>query len=56
MKRKGTRTSCHVPTDFDEVKSVVFQNIKEAVSDHNVHPSMVVNFDQTGTQMVPVRD
>ena len=56
VKRKATRASRKVPDDFEGVKSIYLGNIKRFIQDHNIPLSMVVNFDQTGTKMVPVSD
>ena len=52
VKRKATRTSRKVPNDFDDIKASFLDRINEAVKAHNISPSMIINFDQTGTKMV----
>lgn len=54
VKRKGTCTSRKVPDDFGPIKSQYLENIKKNIEDHNIPLSMVINFDQTSTKMVPV--
>ena len=45
VKRKGTRTTRKLPDNFDDVKAAFLDKIKEAVTDHCISPSMIVNFD-----------
>ena len=54
VKRKGTRTARHTPSDFPAVKSSFLEKISEAKETHNIPESMVVNCDQTGAKMIPV--
>ena len=56
VKRKSTRTSRKVPDDFEHVKASFQDRIREVIASNNIPVSMVVNFDQTGTKMVPVSD
>jgi hypothetical protein len=35
------------------IKSIYLDNIEKLIKDHNITLSMVLNFDQTSTKMVP---
>ena len=50
MKCKVSRASRKVPDDFEAIKSVYLDNII------SIPLSMVINFDQTGSRIVPVSD
>lgn len=52
--RVPTYTSHKLPDDFEPIKSQYLENIKKTVEDHSIPLSVVINFDQTGTKMVPV--
>lgn len=54
VKRKATRTSQKVCNDFENIKATYLKQIRDTVETNNIPTSMVVNFDQTGTKMVPV--
>lgn len=56
VKRKSTRTARKIPADFQDIKSAFITRVQETVRSNNIPLQMVVNFDQTGTKMVPVSD
>ena len=56
VKRKATRASRKVPDDFEAIKAVYLENISKVFKEYSIPLSMAINFDQTGTRMVPVSD
>ena len=56
MKCKATWTSHKIPDDFEDIKTAYLNNISNIIKEHSISPCMVVNFDQTGTKMIPVSD
>jgi len=54
VRRKGTQAARKVPSDFPQLKEDFLQRISTAVSDHAIPRELVLNFDQTGVNIVPV--
>ena len=56
VKHNATRASRKVPDDFEAIKAVYLQNISKVFKQYSIPLSMVINFDESGTRMVPVSD
>jgi len=56
VKRKGTNGVKHLPTDFAEICKAFEEKINKVTVEHNVPDSMIINWDQTGCQLVPGGD
>ena len=54
VKRKGTKGVKHLPHDFESIKSEYLKRIDSVVKDHNIPDSLIINWDQTGSNYVPV--
>ena len=54
VKRKATKAARKLPLDFEDLKSVFLQRIHSKVEQHAIPPKLVVNWDQTGSKLVPV--
>lgn len=53
-KRKGTKGVKHLPEDFNEIQRVFLDRIKSKVEQYNIPDELIVNWDQTGSNFVPV--
>jgi hypothetical protein len=53
VKRKGTKAAKKLPTNFDELKLTFYGKIQSVVKDNNVHNKLIINFDQTGVNILP---
>lgn len=53
-RRKGTKAARNKPENFDGIRSEFFKRISDSVKKHAIPPSMVINWDQTGINIVPV--
>jgi len=53
VKRKGTKGTKHLPADFDDIKQEYINKVSKVVKDNNVPDSLVINWDQTGCQLIP---
>ena len=56
VKRKGTKAVKVLPTDFNDIKQKLNEKVNKAVDEHNVPDDMIINWDQTGCQLIPGRD
>lgn len=54
VRRKGTKAARKLPENFDAIKVEFHQRITNAVKMFRIPPSMVLNWDQTGVNIVPV--
>ena len=54
VKRKGTKGVKHLPDDFSSIKSEYVQRVDSVVKQHNIPDSLIINWDQTGSNYVPV--
>jgi len=54
VKRKGTKAARKVPADFPQQKDQFLSRITTAVTTHSIPPELIINFDQTGVNVVPV--
>ncbi|KAK3098237.1 hypothetical protein FSP39_017476 [Pinctada imbricata] len=52
-KRKGTKGVKHLPDDFDEIQSKFIERINENVVKYKIPDALVINWDQTGVNLVP---
>lgn len=53
IKRKGTKAARKLPVDYLAVKETYLNRILATVKEFKIHPSMIVNWDQTGVNIVP---
>lgn len=54
VKRKGTKEVKSLPGDFEQIKKEFLDRIQTAVKTHNIPDSLIINWDQTGSNYVPV--
>ena len=54
VKRKGTKGVKHLPDDFSSIKSECVKRVDSVVKQHNIPDSLIINWDQTGSNYVPV--
>ena len=52
-KQKGTKAARKVPDNFDEVRRDFLKRVQKKVTENSLPPSMIVNFDETGMNVVP---
>ena len=54
VKRKGS-TACKADEveNYEELKTVLMERIKEGVSEHEIHASTILNWDHAGLNLVP---
>ena len=52
-QRKGTKGIKHLPKDFDTIKSNYLADINKHISDNQIPDELVINWDQTGCQLLP---
>ena len=53
VKRKGTKATKTLPSDFAAIQQGYVSKVEKFVRDHAIPDSLVLNFDQTGCHMVP---
>ena len=51
VKRKATNAARKLPPNFNELKAA---KIQDEIEQHAILPSIVINWDQTGSKLVPV--
>uniref|UniRef100_A0A0L8GP41 DDE-1 domain-containing protein n=1 Tax=Octopus bimaculoides TaxID=37653 RepID=A0A0L8GP41_OCTBM len=56
VKRKGTKASKTLPSNFKNIKDDFLDRVQTIVEKHKILPSMIVNFDQTGLTIIPVKE
>lgn len=56
VKRKGTKGVKHLPEDFDVIQSGFLKRIDDVVTKHSIPDSLIINWDQTGSNYVPISD
>ena len=54
VKRKATKAARKVPHNFDDLKAAFLQRIRDEIEQHAIPPSLVINWDQTGSKLIPV--
>ena len=52
-KRKATKAARALPENFNQEKQLYLSTIAKHIEDHQVLDSMVINFDQTGVNIIP---
>lgn len=55
MKRKGTKAARKIPIDFEFIRMEFLAEVK-TVNDYDIPPELIINFDQTNDNIVPVGD
>ncbi|CAH1239155.1 Hypp5730 [Branchiostoma lanceolatum] len=56
VRRKATKAARKLPADFETTREAFLARIKKAVGDSDIPDDMVINWDQTGINIVPVGD
>ena len=56
MKRKGTKAARKVPNDFDFIRMEFLAEVSKLVKDNEIPPELIINFDQTNVNIIPVGD
>lgn len=56
VKRKGTKSVKQLPTDFDEIKKKYVEKVSNVVTKFQIPDSLIINWDQTGCQLIPGGD
>ncbi|CAC5413807.1 unnamed protein product [Mytilus coruscus] len=56
VKRKGTKAVKHLPNDFDEIRQEYISKINNVREKHHIPDTLIINWDQTGCQLVPGGD
>ena len=52
VKRKGTKAFKTLPSDFESIKCEFVKKVEKVVNEFFVPDSLVINWDQTGCQLV----
>lgn len=56
VKRKGTKAARKLPENFAEIKHVFLERVKSEVETWSIPPALILNWDQTGSKLVPVSE
>ncbi|XP_063400328.1 uncharacterized protein LOC134684939 [Mytilus trossulus] len=56
VKRKGTKAVKHLPNDFDDIRQEYISKINNVREKHNIPDTLIINWEQTGCQLVPGGD
>ncbi len=56
VRRKGTKAAKKLPDNIEQEKVDFLARICEKVVEHNIPPELIINFDQTSVNIVPVSD
>lgn len=56
VKRKGTKSVKQLPADFDEIKKKYVEKVSNVVTTFQIPDSLIINWDQTGCQLIPGGD
>lgn len=54
VNRKGTKAARKVPTDFDMQIMDFLAELQKTVTEHSIPDDLIINFDHTGINIVPV--
>ena len=54
MKRKSTKTARKLHLDYPELKMAFFKRIEDEVKTNDIPLDLAMNWDQTGSKLVPV--
>lgn len=55
-KRKGTKAARSKSEDFDKTKMDYIERIEKCANDHNITDDLILNWDQTGVNLIPGGD
>ncbi|KAK3084641.1 hypothetical protein FSP39_016716 [Pinctada imbricata] len=56
VRRKGTKGVKSLPKDFESLKSAFIDRVECFRKEHKIPDALVINWDQTGSNFVPVSD
>ncbi len=56
MKRKATKAARKLPADFADIKLTFLERITNEVQSNSIPLALVLNWDQTGSKLVPVSE
>ena len=54
VKKKATKAAQKLPPNFEDLKSTFIQRIRDQVEQNAIPKKLVINWDQTGSKLVPV--
>lgn len=54
VRRKATKAARKLPPDYPELKVAFLKRIEDEVKTNDIPPDLVLNWDQTGSKLVPV--
>ena len=54
VKRKATKAARKLPPDYAELKVAFLKRIEDEVKTNDIPAEMIINWDQTGSKLVPV--
>ena len=54
VKRKATKAARKLPVEFPELKLAFLRRIQDEVVTHSIPSELLINWDQTGSKLVPV--
>lgn len=55
-KRKGTKAARKLPQNYEVIKTGFLNKVRRSVHSMKVPPSMVINWDQTGSKLTPTSE
>jgi hypothetical protein len=55
-KRKGTKVARSKPEDYEKTKMDYIERIEKCVNEHNILDDLILNWDQTGVNLIPGGD
>lgn len=55
VKRKATTGHRHIPQDYQQLKDTFLKRVNNTILTHNIPAPLVVNFDQTGINLLPTQ-
>ena len=53
---KGTKVARSKPEDFEKTKMDYIERIEKCVNEHNIPDDLILNWDQTGVNLIPGGD
>ena len=56
MKSKGTKATRSKPEDFEKTKMDYIERIEKCVNEHSIPYDLILNWDQTGVNLIPGGD
>ena len=54
VKRESTKAAKKLPSDFADLKLAFLERIRSEVEENAIAPELILNWDQTGSKLVPV--